>query len=417
MKKLKEKIKQKTYESTGITLIALVITIIVLLILADISIAMLTGQNGIINRAKDSKEQTEIAEEKETLKLAVLEAFTEDAKNSKSKTAKVTTETLKNVLDTEYTDKVENTTEEDNGVQTTFKESGRTYFVDTDGNVTESNNSGDSSGGITADEIAKNPKEYIGTEISNYTPPCTTTVNWQIFYVGNEFTTDNKNRIYLIASDYIERENVPASKKGTPVSAGNSSYTNSVDFFNAIKDYPNGMGEITDTTLKNLNSKFTYNSSEDNAKLVAYMLDTSVWNTKLKNKYTEYAIGGPSLELFFKSYDKKNGTDKSNKVRVIDENGYDSYNLDNYNLGNDGLYIIGEERIKAFGYLISSPMMEFYSVSSSPTGCTATSWNGGQVQSEPMDYISRDGFRPVICLNSNVKLKKISDTEYQIIEK
>ena len=35
----------------GITLIALVITIIVLLILAGISIAMLTGENGLLNKA------------------------------------------------------------------------------------------------------------------------------------------------------------------------------------------------------------------------------------------------------------------------------------------------------------------------------------------------------------------------------
>ena len=39
----------------GITLIALVITIIVLLILAGVSIAMLTGQNGILTQARNSK--------------------------------------------------------------------------------------------------------------------------------------------------------------------------------------------------------------------------------------------------------------------------------------------------------------------------------------------------------------------------
>ena len=39
----------------GITLIALVITIIVLLILAGVSIAMLTGPNGLLTRANDSK--------------------------------------------------------------------------------------------------------------------------------------------------------------------------------------------------------------------------------------------------------------------------------------------------------------------------------------------------------------------------
>ena len=52
----------------GITLIALVVTIIVLLILAGISIAMLTGQNGILNRA-EAKEKTRVAQEDESQKL------------------------------------------------------------------------------------------------------------------------------------------------------------------------------------------------------------------------------------------------------------------------------------------------------------------------------------------------------------
>lgn len=46
----------------GITLIALVITIIVLLILAGVSIAMLTGDNGILTQASTSKTNTQIAE-------------------------------------------------------------------------------------------------------------------------------------------------------------------------------------------------------------------------------------------------------------------------------------------------------------------------------------------------------------------
>ena len=49
----------------GITLIALVITIIVLLILAGVSIAMLTGQNGILTQAQKAKNETEKAAENE----------------------------------------------------------------------------------------------------------------------------------------------------------------------------------------------------------------------------------------------------------------------------------------------------------------------------------------------------------------
>ncbi len=53
----------------GITLIALVVTIIVLLILAGVSISMLTGQNGILNRAKEAKENTELAQAEEEEKM------------------------------------------------------------------------------------------------------------------------------------------------------------------------------------------------------------------------------------------------------------------------------------------------------------------------------------------------------------
>ena len=55
----------------GITLIALVITIIVLLILAGVSIAMLTGQNGILTQANNAGTQTREADIKEAIALAV----------------------------------------------------------------------------------------------------------------------------------------------------------------------------------------------------------------------------------------------------------------------------------------------------------------------------------------------------------
>ena len=65
MKKTKE-----TEKNQGITLIALVITIIVLLILAGVCIAMLTGNNGILTQAKLAKENTALAKEDEENKLA-----------------------------------------------------------------------------------------------------------------------------------------------------------------------------------------------------------------------------------------------------------------------------------------------------------------------------------------------------------
>ena len=44
---------------SGITLVSLVITIIVLIIIAGITINMTVGENGILNKAKDTKKNTE----------------------------------------------------------------------------------------------------------------------------------------------------------------------------------------------------------------------------------------------------------------------------------------------------------------------------------------------------------------------
>ena len=64
----------------GITLIALVITIIVLLILAGVSIAMLTGDNGILNQANDSKIETAVGTVKEQIKLLQGEKIIQEEK-------------------------------------------------------------------------------------------------------------------------------------------------------------------------------------------------------------------------------------------------------------------------------------------------------------------------------------------------
>ena len=67
-------------ERNGITLIALVITVIVLLILAGVTIATLTGDNGILGKANDAKTQTEQAKEDENLKIAIAGSYGTDGK-------------------------------------------------------------------------------------------------------------------------------------------------------------------------------------------------------------------------------------------------------------------------------------------------------------------------------------------------
>ena len=72
-----EKFRKKIFKSTkGITLIALVVTIIILLILAGVSIAMLTGNNGVLTQAKSAKEKTGEKGEQERVNLAASSAMT-----------------------------------------------------------------------------------------------------------------------------------------------------------------------------------------------------------------------------------------------------------------------------------------------------------------------------------------------------
>ena len=63
---------KKRKKEKGITLIALVVTIVVLIILAGVSISMLTGENGIITQAQDAKIATEKSSLREQLQLAAI---------------------------------------------------------------------------------------------------------------------------------------------------------------------------------------------------------------------------------------------------------------------------------------------------------------------------------------------------------
>ena len=113
-------------KNKGITLISLVVTVIVLLILAGITIGMLTSNNNILSQSHNAKIETEIAGEKEILQLATYAAMTENKEGYIEK----------GMLCTELNKypEVDTTEEVDEGVEVTFK-SGRIYLVDTDGEV------------------------------------------------------------------------------------------------------------------------------------------------------------------------------------------------------------------------------------------------------------------------------------------
>ena len=65
----------------GITLVALVVTIVVLLILAGVSINLVLGDNGIINKAKEAKEKSAEASKNDVIGMEELVQELENAAN------------------------------------------------------------------------------------------------------------------------------------------------------------------------------------------------------------------------------------------------------------------------------------------------------------------------------------------------
>ena len=118
---MEEILKEK---QKGITLIALVITIIVLLILAGVSIAILVGDNGILTQANKAKANTEIAEEREQISLAWLGALTSNHSGEVTAAG----------LNTEFsTNRVSATASGRNPIKVLFSNTQRKYTIDSNG--------------------------------------------------------------------------------------------------------------------------------------------------------------------------------------------------------------------------------------------------------------------------------------------
>ena len=113
MKEIKITKQNERRKEKGITLIALVISIIVLLILAGVSIAMLTGQNGILTQAQKAKSETEKEGIIEKAKLEILNVQAENREEE------LTEEKLTKIL-----------TSEEYGIQGTLSDNGESSILD-----------------------------------------------------------------------------------------------------------------------------------------------------------------------------------------------------------------------------------------------------------------------------------------------
>ena len=337
----------KVKETKGITLIALVITIVVLLILAGVVIATLNGNDNIIKNAKTAvgKYNEKVNEEQ-----GILDTLEEKLK--------------------EYTEKRDNQNNE-NTV-------------------------------ITATEVASNAS-YIGKYVNYTTPSGDPDVKWRIFYA------DSSN-IYLIASDYLKYDYVPTkTTNGTKYEMYKDNTDYKLSFIKMYQAYTGSVDIKDERITKWMKWVGQYPSSKnENICSVAYMLDSNIWNAKYQNSYAEYVLGGPTIEMFCASYKATHPT-KYIECDSMDTNGYKvkwntdssySYNISGLSTSElENLYVISDTT-KPYAYRLASPSAAY----DDDLLYVRSDGNVGNYYYYD-DYNGRHpGLRALVCLKSDAQL-------------
>ncbi len=189
--------KLKNKQEKGITLIALVVTIIVLLILAGVAINLTIGQNGIITRAMDSTERAEIADEREAIILAYQACLIDTLGGN------VTVNQLEDELKSQGRDV--SVTQEGENLIVTYNQTKRTYQINQNGDVSQVANAAIS----TSMEVAYNNTVLNADDLPNVKE--VTSENIPIpkgfYYVGGTKDTG------LVISD-VERDDLDNTLQG-----------------------------------------------------------------------------------------------------------------------------------------------------------------------------------------------------------
>jgi len=237
---------------------------------------------------------------------------------------------------------------------------------------------------------------------------------WKIFYV-------DENNIYLIASECINATQYVSTDL---VNYGDTQYKAFFTKTIALPAYDGGAeetaifgeGTVGGTLLKTYldhleTSNLTKNN--DNMKAVAFMLDTTAWSgytdSNQTTKYIDYAIGGPTLEMFVESY---GAYYNKTLYTPLGDTGYyvgDAANTTtaSYLIGESAaVYIPSTLGTNTDSYWLASPSANRNSRLNTVTA------DGNIYRSD--SYYQHTGFRPVIRLNTNVKLTSTGSSTYSI---
>ena len=292
--------KQKLKESKGITLIALVITIIVLLILAGVTIATLTGDNGILKKAGDAKTQTEQAKEDENLKIAIAGSYGTDGK--------LNLKDLKDNLENQGIDYDKNNT----GFPLEVIVNGEKKKIDANGNIIESIQSLKTKGTVFKDTTTL--EDTYGNQVTipkgfKIADDSATEVTGGIVIEDATYTNTIGSQFVWIPVGTGENAIKKSNKETVDIALGRYEFTKNSDGTITTSEYS---GSNTEDTTANHNSDYKN----------AIAKDIEEFKTSVKNNHGYY-IG--RYEAGVVDYNSSVSTSNSNNK--IDWTGYTGDNI------------------------------------------------------------------------------------------
>ena len=297
-------------QNTGITLIALIITIIILLILAGVTINFVLGENGILNKATKVVGINQKATAKEQIAIAWATCQTNYLKkgDEQPKESFFTKETLTSNLSQGEVTAVSVEVDDLGNSELVYK-IGDLYYkiqVSSDGEVNiigEAESTPPaikdsitlSKRGSLLNKVKENPAAYYGKKVSGYIANGIS--DWRIFYT-------DENNVFLIATDYITSQKAIASNE-TMIAYGDydvywSSVPTVADTTNVAKFSPIIAETVKDSTDYKLLSS---------GKCASTLLDTNKWAAFLDKAdgtgKGKMAIGSPTLNMWVASWNTK----------------------------------------------------------------------------------------------------------------
>lgn len=302
----------------GITLIALVITIIVLLILAGVSINLVVGEGGILGKAQNAVSASRAGSVKEEIGLAWSACETEYMEEW------VTNQGIDK--STFFTPARLNANLGGKGTVTAVTYNGvgdsTLTYASTDGNLVYDmtiSSTGQVSivGDPTVSDTPVTPDvpdtpsgETLFSQISsaNYGDKVTYTANgvsdWKVFY-------KDATNVYIVASDYLSHGGSSDTSKivsGTGMTKTGTyrAYWSSAP---SSADTTNHVAKFSPVTAETKAWSGNY-STNSNGKCVSTLLDTTLWSSYASGVGGESAIGSPTLNMFVASWNEKYPSDK-----------------------------------------------------------------------------------------------------------